>query len=339
MKRRRWVGERISSYDQQAIVRRFLEQRGELEQLTSEVAFLLKHRMQAKGIEVAHVVSRVKSLPSLLEKIKRKSYQYPLDEITDLAGVRVVCLYPYQLQLIADVVKDTFVVDEQVSKTPKALDAFGYEALHHVVRLRPESSGARYALFGNHRCEIQIRTVLQDAWAIIDHHLRYKTEDQVPRRIRRDLYALAAVLQNADRQFESVATDRDKYFKRLAHPRTSLATLLREETNSQSVAAYLRRKFPKLPLASYPGHLEVILEPLNFERYPTLADIDNVVEQTAVARRKYRGKGAQRNAVAQLGLALAALDVRYRRKMAFSEAARKVFDAIEAGRKPKGKKR
>jgi ppGpp synthetase/RelA/SpoT-type nucleotidyltranferase len=51
-------------------------------------------------------------------------------------------------------------------------------------------------------CEIQVRTVLQDAWAIIDHHLSYKQESDVPKILRRKLNSLAGLVETAHDQFD-----------------------------------------------------------------------------------------------------------------------------------------
>jgi putative GTP pyrophosphokinase len=74
-------------------IRRFLDQRPDYEQLCTEVAYVLKKKLQAAGIEISTVSSRAKTLNSFLEKISRKSYDNPFNRITDFAGVRVVYLY------------------------------------------------------------------------------------------------------------------------------------------------------------------------------------------------------------------------------------------------------
>jgi hypothetical protein len=54
------------------------------------------------------------------------------------------------------------------------------------------------------KAEIQIRTVLQHAWAAISHKLQYKREDDVPAPLRRKLFRLSALFELADDEFISL---------------------------------------------------------------------------------------------------------------------------------------
>jgi putative GTP pyrophosphokinase len=54
------------------------------------------------------------------------------------------------------------------------------------------------------RAELQVRTVLQHAWAAIDHKLAYKRESDVPKGLLRQLSRVSALLEVGDEQFEAV---------------------------------------------------------------------------------------------------------------------------------------
>src|SRR5215213_2751506 len=75
------------------VVRNFLDKMPDYSQLCTEVAYILEKKLKAEAIETAMVVWRAKTLKSFLEKIERKKYGQPFEEITDFAGVRVVALY------------------------------------------------------------------------------------------------------------------------------------------------------------------------------------------------------------------------------------------------------
>ena len=74
-------------------IRAFLDRRPDYEQLSTEIAYILKKRLAAHEIETSSVLWRAKTLNSFLEKLIRKTYVDPMAEITDLGGVRIVCLY------------------------------------------------------------------------------------------------------------------------------------------------------------------------------------------------------------------------------------------------------
>lgn len=147
-----------------AIIKRFLENRDAFVQLCSEVEYILRKKLSDAGIEVSAVTSRGKTLRSFAEKVNRKTYRDPITEVTDLAGARVVYLYRNDRSKIETIIEREFDVVERVDKVEvRDVDQFGYGALHYLVRLGKYSSGARYDGLRTLVCEIQVRTVLQDA--------------------------------------------------------------------------------------------------------------------------------------------------------------------------------
>ena len=88
---------------------------------------------------------------------------------------------------------------------PVALGGDDYISVHYVVSLETTRAGLpEYAAFAQLRGEIQVRTVLQHAWAAIDHKLRYKSKEEIPANVRRQLYRISALLETADEEFESL---------------------------------------------------------------------------------------------------------------------------------------
>lgn len=112
---------------------------------------------------------------------------------------------------VSQIIKENFDIDEVNSiDKRKAIetDRFGYLSVHYVVKL----NHARRQLdenkhFSDLKCEVQIRTILQHAWAAIDHKLRYKNKDEMPPKLRRQLYRISALLETADEQFESLTEE------------------------------------------------------------------------------------------------------------------------------------
>lgn len=176
---------------------------------TSEIEHQLKNILDAEGIIYNAVTSRLKDRESLRKKIDRKKDKYStLGNITDIAGVRVITYYAEDVDKVAEIVEREFEVDRENSiDKRKSLepDRFGYCSVHYVVEMSQE----RLKLRENHtfrglKCEIQIRSVLQHAWAEIEHDLGYKSEIAIPKGIRRNFSRLAGLLEIADKEFQEI---------------------------------------------------------------------------------------------------------------------------------------
>jgi ppGpp synthetase/RelA/SpoT-type nucleotidyltranferase len=93
-------------------------------------------------------------------------------------------------------------IDKRKTLSP---NVFGYLSVHYVVsfdknRLKKKA----FADYKDIRFEIQIRSILQHAWAEIEHDLGYKSEIEVPDEIRRKFSRLAGLLEIADSEFISL---------------------------------------------------------------------------------------------------------------------------------------
>lgn len=262
------------------IIRLFLEKRNDYEQLCSEIAYILKKRLSKSNIEYSTINNRAKTLNSFLEKIHRKSYKEPFSEITDFAGVRIVYLYQSDVDKIEDIIKDEFTILERIDKlNEKGTDKFGYGAIHYIVKIGTNSIGARYEDLKNLVCEIQVKTVLQDAWSIIDHHLAYKNESDIPSKLQRKLNSLAGLFETADNQFDIIREEREVYLIKINE---SLKTenFLYNELNLDTFIAYLLWRFPMYQIKTFENQpmivLNRIISNLNFK---TLKELDDIIEK------------------------------------------------------------
>lgn len=182
-------------------LRREYEQRlPDFERITDEIANYLQHGLSEKKIQVDAVRCRVKEFNSFMDKIRRKNLQNPFQEINDIVGIRVICLYRDDIEKIKNVVRETFEVISDDDKTDSTeSDRFGYLSAHVTARL-----GVNQNFSANLRdlpFEIQIRTIAQHAWASISHHLSYKQSDEIPKDQERDFHALSALFYVADSHF------------------------------------------------------------------------------------------------------------------------------------------
>ena len=170
---------------------------------------------QARHIDIAKVEGRVKDRDECIRKFSRK-YRAALEEsntpyeirdyITDLIGVRVVCLYEDELEKVAQLVQSHFdVIDvtDKVSAMESTEASFGYKGLHLDLRL----NAAQAALPGNaagagRAFELQVRTIIQDSWSVLDHRIKYKKS--IPAELKRRINVLSALFELADREFRQI---------------------------------------------------------------------------------------------------------------------------------------
>jgi hypothetical protein len=89
-----------------------------------------------------------------------------------------------------------------------------------------------------------VRTILQDAWAIIDHQLVYKNEESTPERLRRDLNNVASLLEIAQGIFDSVKEKRAAYVSEIQQKKEDPPAFLAQPLDFDTVIAYTRWKFP-----------------------------------------------------------------------------------------------
>lgn len=259
-------------------IRKFLDQHPDYEQLCDEVAYILRKRLEEKSIEIALVSQRAKTLNSFLDKMLRKKYDDPFQEIEDFAGVRIVCLYVGDFDQIEQIIQSEFEVIERVDKfTEKEADQFGYGAIHYIARLGKKTLGARYEDLKDLKCEIQLRTVLQDAWAIIDHHLVYKRESDVPKLLLRKLNSLAGLFETADDQFNRLRDERQDYIDKLQRTSKDLPTFLKTEINRDSFVLYLEWRFSGMKLEGFDGQLDFLLNAIDNSMYTNLESLEAAI--------------------------------------------------------------
>ena len=265
------------------IVRRSLAIRPRYSDLSNEVTYILRKRIERAGIAFASLPVRVKTLGSFLQKIERKRYQRPFDEITDVAGVRVVCLYRSGLEPVRNIVREEFEVVEELNKfDAMGADRFGYGAWHFIVELGTRSAGARYDDLRGLACEIQVRTVVQDAWAILQHHLAYKKESEVPDTIQRPLNALAGLFETADDQFESLRKQREQHRADVMSSPDPEGVAF----DLDSFTEYLGRWFPGRQKEGYDGQLRLVFDKLRAADVKNIGHVDKAVRETEASREK-----------------------------------------------------
>ena len=146
-------------------------------------------------------IHRIKPFDSFVEKIRRKDAKEPFQEIMDVVGLRIVCLFHSNVKDIGTIVEKNFEVIEKDDKIDGVdVNIFGYMSLHYKAKLKDVQSD--YKDFKDIPFEIQIRTIAKDAWASISRYLDYKNENKLPLHLKRDFHALSGLFYVADTHFE-----------------------------------------------------------------------------------------------------------------------------------------
>lgn len=171
------------------------------------------------GVTYDRVTARLKDWPSLKAKARKKGpdgeflYPEPWTDIHDLIGVRVTTFHSTEIPVAIGVLQQSFTVERSVDKTAETRVAggFGYGS-HHLILTVDENSSDIEELtpYRGVSFEVQVRTVLQHAWAEFEHDIRYKRggEDLDPR-VDRAFTLAAGLIELADQQFDQIAALQD----------------------------------------------------------------------------------------------------------------------------------
>ncbi|MHC6202021.1 tetratricopeptide repeat protein [Breznakiellaceae bacterium SP9] len=138
-------------------------------------------------------------------KLLNQNKETDAPTITDLIGLRVICPFIEDIEIALDEIKNALEVLEVERKGAQySFKEFGYESLHLLVRI-PDGIIKERGRCGVTIAEIQIRTILQDAWAEVEHELVYKSEfTPYDPHVKRKLAALNANLYLADNIFQGI---------------------------------------------------------------------------------------------------------------------------------------
>jgi len=282
----------ITSRNKKRLKEKYEKSRALYTRLVEEVCFILRDEIRKRKIKIhGDVIGRIKTYDSLYDKILRKEISnYPI-EILDIAGVRIVCLYRSDLERIGKLISENFdVLSSDTSRNrTEAETQFGYMSDHYVVRLKPEAKGKRYDEIKSLKCEIQVRTILMDAWASVSHHLAYKKEIDIPSESRRDFNAVSGLLYAADTHFELFRDAVEKSRKELAENMRSDKIDIEQEINLDSLQAYLKWRMPDRERTSAEFYSALVSELRNFG-YRRILGVDKMIQKSIEAAEALEGE-------------------------------------------------
>lgn len=180
----------------------------------TKMLHLISDLLAEHDINVNSISTRVKDKKSLEKKLLIKNKYTNIHEITDIVGLRIVTYFEDEVDVIADIISKEFEIDipNSVDKRIIEYDKFGYSSLHYVASLNSSRNNlSEYKACKNLKFEIQIRSILQHAWAEVEHDIGYKSKGQVPDILKRNFSRVAALLETADLEFTKLRIKLTKY--------------------------------------------------------------------------------------------------------------------------------
>ena len=191
-------------------------------QMAEVIPERLKEFFAEAGFIVAAVEHRVKTEASLAGKLKLKGGKYrDIFDITDIVGIRVITFYIDDVDKVAAILERLFEIDWENSidkRKAHEIDSFGYLSLHYICRI-PESaySDPEHPEINKIRFEVQMRSLLQHAWANMNHDTGYKSGVEIPRVYMRDMSRLAGMLELIDDEFSRIRREITDYRRNVQH--------------------------------------------------------------------------------------------------------------------------
>jgi len=201
-------GSEIPDPDMEDIQKEYEALRLKAEEVLSAFRAEISRQLQTAWLG-ATIKARVKTFQSYYFKRLRKADQRkhgdPAPCISDVLGLRIVCPFLEDLIKAETVLQESFdVIEVERKGVNHSFNQFGYSSTHFLVAVpRPilETCGRETPAV----CEIQLRTILQDAWAEIEHELIYKAEfTPFDEPLKRKLAALNANLTLSDLIFKEI---------------------------------------------------------------------------------------------------------------------------------------
>ncbi len=212
---------------------------GEFQEILSNVQKKLHDVI--KLLSLPTYKARIKSFDSYYKKVLRqKSDQAEktdcLVTLTDMIGIRVICAFLEDLATVEKEITAAFdVIEIERKGADQSFREFGYESVHILVKIPFDClpKNMDLPIPDDMVCEIQVRTILQDAWAEVEHELVYKSEfNPFDKPLRRKLASINASLTLADMVFQEIRDYQNKLQSELGTRRNTFyekADLLTEE--------------------------------------------------------------------------------------------------------------
>jgi predicted RNase H-like nuclease/ppGpp synthetase/RelA/SpoT-type nucleotidyltranferase len=182
-------------------VRHYAERHPEMVVAADAAVALLSSILDEAGINYLTIEGRAKSVASFAEKATRTAggrplYPDPVRDIGDQLGIRVITYVRDDVEAVAALLAEQLTVrdDRDFGELTASEGRFGYASRHLQVEI-------------DHRVvQVQLRTVLQHAWAEFEHDIRYKglVPPEHASEFDRRFTLAAGLLELADQEFSAI---------------------------------------------------------------------------------------------------------------------------------------
>jgi ppGpp synthetase/RelA/SpoT-type nucleotidyltranferase len=266
----------------------------------------LRRALDAQHVKVTAMEHRIKTETSLAGKLELKGGKYQtIEDVTDIVGLRVVTFYSADVDKVAAIVNEAFIVDRRNSvdkRKQHRLDSFGYNSLHYICRLpKTVVDDPGMPMLNELRFEIQMRTALQHVWSTLDHDTGYKGDVKIPHEYMRQFNRMAGMLELMDEEFSRLRNILIDYRRQMLALEAS-GQLDNVDLNAETFRRYLEaHPFDRLnqriaainQAELYPVPIMPYLRVLQDLGMETLGEVNRLVEEYS--------DDAYRLAVSQLG--------------------------------------
>lgn len=165
----------------------------------------LSIRSNRNPIHAIH--SRIKKPTSILEKLQRKNMAFTMEnmtaELSDIAGVRVICDFVDDIYEIADMLlKQDDIKLISYKDYIRAPKPNGYRSYHMIIEVPVFFSEGKETM----KVEVQLRTIAMDFWASLEHELKYKKDipEDVSASISSQLLDCANTITEMDSKMQDI---------------------------------------------------------------------------------------------------------------------------------------
>ncbi|WP_274307948.1 GTP pyrophosphokinase [Solibacillus daqui] len=262
------------------------------QRLENEGVYVLEQALDISDLKVHHIISRIKEKKSFLDKIDRKKTTNPFEDITDIVGIRLVCLFLSDINKIEEIISTNFDVitkDNKVNDTNNS-NTFGYMSAHYIVKIKSEYTGLRYDSIKDTPFEVQVRTISMDAWANISHFLEYKSDNDIPPELKRDFNALSGLFYVADTHFEMFYRERQVNTQQINEDIEGIISKSNQyddrKINLDSLSIYLKSKFPTRTHGNS-NDISILVDELVTNGYNTIQVLDKNIDRGLEAFNKF----------------------------------------------------
>jgi putative GTP pyrophosphokinase len=164
---------------------------------------IAEHKNRGLYSPIELVEGRVKSIDSILDKMRRKNVSLGEieEKIEDIAGVRITCQFVEDIDRVVEMIKNRTDMEVHLEKDyVNHMKASGYRSYHMIIRYLVNTIKGPKTLYA----EIQIRTMAMDFWATIEHSLQYKYKGNIPDYVQKKLIDASEAIISLDQAMSDV---------------------------------------------------------------------------------------------------------------------------------------